>query len=145
MNRSRRLYHAIIRPRLQIRLNSTTSRHTPVLKPPILDIVRIVENRQAVQENCIARNLPNIASTVPEILQLNRRRIDHIKNRAPLQLRRNEITKELSQIRNPDRRKQLLAEALRIKPILAKIKDEEDETNEGLTALVSALQNFTHT
>ena len=144
MNRSRCLHHAIIRPRLQIRLNSTTSRHTPVLKPPILDIVRIVENRQAVQENCIARNLPNIASTVPEILQLNRRRTDHIKNRAPLQLRRNEITKELSQIRNPDRRKQLLAEALRIKPILAKIKDEEDETNEGLTALVSALPNFTH-
>ena len=97
-----------------------------------------------MQKNCIARKLPHVASTIPEILQLNRRRVDHIKNRSPLQLRRSEITKELSKIRNPDRRKQLLAEALRIKPLIATIKDEEDVTSERLNTLVSALPNFTH-
>ena len=141
MNGPRCLRHA---SRYQIRLNSTTSRHTPILKPPIFDIGRIIDNGQTMQENCFARKLPHVASTVPEILQLNRRRVDHIKNRTPLQLRRNEITKELSKIRNPDRRKQLLAEALSIKPLLATIKDEEDVTGERLNALVSALPNFTH-
>ena len=144
MNRTQCLYHATILSRYQIRLNSTTSRHTPILKPPIFDIGRIVDNGEAMQENCIARKLPHVASTVPEILQLNKRRVNHIKNRNPLQLRRNEITKELSKTRNPDRRKQLLAEALRIKSLLATIKGEEDVTADRLNTLVSTLPNFAH-
>src|SRR5271169_2411955 len=139
------LRYAFLPSRRQLRFKSTVSGKTAsVLKPPLLDINQIVENNKEVRQNCITRNLPSLAATVPEILQENNRRLQHIANLAPLQLQRSKITKDLSITNNKYRRNQLLNQALALKPEITRIEHEEDVTSKHLAALAGALPNYTH-
>ena len=131
---------------VQSRFNSNSAHQTAtsILKPPLLDIARIVENPAAIEQNCIARSLPKLASTVPEIVKANRRRLSLIQARSPLQLRRHIIHKQLRSIKNQEKRISLGKEAVSIKNQLAPILAEENETIKRLNALVAELPNFTH-
>jgi len=145
MIRQSYLRYASLPSRRQLSFKSTLSgKTTPVLKPPLLDVNQIVKNSEEVQRNCIVRNLPGLAATVPEILKENSHRLQHIAKRAPLQLQRNKITKDLSITNDKYRRNQLLNEALVLKPEITRIEHEEDATSKRLAALASALPNYTH-
>jgi seryl-tRNA synthetase len=125
----------------QIRFNSTSS---TVLKPPRIDISRILDNYNEVYENCLARQLPHAAASLPEIRKLNELRLQQLHNILPLETQRNEISKQLPTVTDLTRRKFLLDDALRIKTKIGFLKKDHERTVQRLTSLACALPNETH-
>lgn len=115
-----------------------------ILKAPELDFKAIVQNQEALQRNCIARNLPHLADTIPEIVSANSLRLKCIHDRTPLQVRRLNIQKEIQKLRVDNQKARLFTEALEIKSQLAQIKAVEDSATNHLIALMAALPNTLH-
>jgi seryl-tRNA synthetase len=142
MNRAPCLRRAIRPLQQQLHLSSTQS--TSILKPPHINFSGIVENEERVRQNCLARKLPNVAATIPEIIRLNEKRLEYIRTLSPLEFRRNVISAELGKMKDPVQRKSLLAEAANLKTKITTLKAEQDETVTALTSLAAAIPNDTH-
>jgi seryl-tRNA synthetase len=125
------------------RLRFSSTIHS-ALKPAHFNISRIIEQQELVHQNCIARNLPKIASTLPEIVSTHKRRSSLIQILSPLESRRNSISAELPVIKDATRRIHLLAEAAALKSQILELKQEQEETTKYFEKLVSALPNDTH-
>ena len=145
MTRSSQLLRPICPVQRHIRFNSTGPiQVSSVLKPPQLDFSGIVDNADAVRQNCLARKAPGLAAVLPDVIRLNQRRIQNIQALIPLEQKRNILNKQISNVKHGDRRTQLLGEAVSLKTEISKLKFEYDETIERLTHIASALPNQSH-
>ena len=142
MNSTQRLRLAVHPLKQRIRESSTQT--SSILKPPQFKFHEIVDNKQVVEQNCIARNLPSVAATIPDILKLSRKRLDLINLVSPLLLRRRAVNAKLSSVKAPERRQELLLEAGPLKTQINSLKAERHETEVALTALCATLPNLTH-
>lgn len=133
--------------RQQIRYSSnTTAIHsgTTILKPPQINVNHIIENYDEIRKNCLARNLPQIAASLPEIVTLNKLRLQQLQQLTPLETRRNQINKQLPKTTVAPARKQLLEEALTLKTKITLLTHDQEVTTKRLLYLVSSLPNDTH-
>jgi seryl-tRNA synthetase len=142
MNPTQRLRLAVHPLKQRVRESSTQT--SSILKLPQFKFQEIVDNKQVVEQNCIARNLPSVAATIPDILKLSRKRLDLINLASPLLLRRSALNTQLSSVKAPERRKKLLSEAAPLKTQINALKAERHEIEVALTALCATLPNSTH-
>jgi seryl-tRNA synthetase len=136
---------AFSRQRQSIRfISADSASKASVLKAPRLDVARIVENAAQVERNCLARNLPSLASTLPEILQVSNLRRKLLREITPLNVQRANIQKQIISTNDASIRTRLLTQALELKPKIAELEGQVNLVDDQLLSLCQNLPNFSH-
>ena len=134
-----------LRQQLRHSSNTTAIRPGPlVLKPTPLTVKQVIEEYDEVHKNCLARNLPQVAASLPEIVTLNNLRLQQLQQVTHLKHQRNVNSTRIPQTKDPSARKRLLEEALTLKTKLSLFEHEYSVTINRLQYLLSAIPNQTH-
>jgi len=138
----------LLHQRTQFRCSSTAPNPpTPspiiVRRPTFPNVQQVCENPELTRQNLEARKLAHLEPTIQMISTLNGQRRKCIQDRAPLQGRKAELSKEM-RTKLKDRQARLREEAIDLKARLAPILAREKEIIAQLESLVLPLPNFTH-
>src|SRR5271156_5551956 len=82
---------------------------TPVLKSPILNIKRVVDDPEAAVKNCFSRNREELASSITAIVQLDNQRRQLLELLVPLLKQQKQVGLELAGEGRKPQRKEIRA------------------------------------
>src|SRR6185436_17172838 len=108
----------------------------------MLDINIVRMQPEAVKQALEARQEPTLAVTVDDILALDGRRRELLKEVETLKAERNAVSKEIGKMKEAAAREAKIAEQKGVGEKIATLDEEVRRVEEKLTALVSALPNL---
>lgn len=106
----------------------------------MLDIKYIRENPEKVQEAVVNRGIKGIF--VEDLLRLDSKRVDLLKQIDLKRNLRNKISEDVSRIKDDDARKKLIDEGRQVKEDISKFEKEYDLVNTEFTALMYRFPNI---
>jgi seryl-tRNA synthetase len=107
----------------------------------MLDRKFITENTEAVQRNC---NLRGVQIDVARMVEMERARLEKLKQSQELNRQANETSKEIGKAKSDDQRQAMIARGRELRTQKDAAQSEHDRLDQEIEAMLRAIPNLTH-
>jgi seryl-tRNA synthetase len=107
----------------------------------MLDRKFIVDNADAVQQNCQNRG---VTADVAKLVQLEQERREKLNDVQDLNRQANEKAKSIGKEKDPDKRQAIIEEGRRLRDAKDKVQQEHDTLDEQTAAIQNGIPNMSH-